>query len=481
MTANSQVARRRVFQGAWIALSVAALVGCGSDSTSPGKTVASISITPVNETIEAMNVIDLDATVLDEDDAEIPNAAVAWSSNNTSVATVHPTTGVVTGVDRGTATITATSGGETATADITVEILYRSLALGDYLSCDLQSIGVPRCWGELGDNTGTTVEESPVAVGGTVKFASLTAYSRTICGRTSTGAAYCWGPNGEGQLGTGNNTGTKVPVAVSGGINFKSLSAGDVTTCGVSTAGVGYCWGDNSYAQAGHSSTADVNVPTVVQGSHTFSMISAGTVSACGVTTTNQIYCWGSDTYGQLGDGGTISYSSLDTAALPVLVAGGLSWSMVSVGQFHACGLTTAGAAYCWGYNDYRVGDNTTTDRSSPVAVSGGLTFKSIEAGRYTTCGITTADVAYCWGANLAGQFGVDLPGDLSRVPVQAFGGMQVSEISTSSLEHTCAISLDRLTVKCAGRNDYGQGGNGGTVASTVHNWTPTVVVDQEP
>jgi alpha-tubulin suppressor-like RCC1 family protein len=254
-----------------------------------------------------------------------------------------------------------------------------------------------------------------------------------------------------------------------------------VTTCGVSTAGAGYCWGDNVYAQGGHSTTSDVATPTLVQGSHTWKSISAGTVSACGVTTTNEAWCWGSDTYGQLGDGGTISYSSLDTAALPVLVAGGLSWQEVSVGQYHACGLTTTGAAYCWGYNDYRVGDNTDVDRSAPAAVSGSHVFKSIDAGRYTTCAITTTDEAYCWGANLTGQFGTELPGDLSRVPVLAAGGMKFAEIRTSSLEHTCGISLDRHTVKCFGRNDYGQTGSGSTVASTVHNWTPTTVVGQHP
>jgi hypothetical protein len=50
----------------------------------------------------------LTAAVKDMSGADVPDA-VTWSSSNDAVATVDPSTGVVTGVARGTATITATS------------------------------------------------------------------------------------------------------------------------------------------------------------------------------------------------------------------------------------------------------------------------------------------------------------------------------------------------------------------------------------
>jgi uncharacterized protein YjdB len=63
----------------------------------------------------------LTATVRDANGATLTGAAVTWSTDKPSIASVTQS-GVVTGMSPGTATITATSGGKSGTATITVTL-----------------------------------------------------------------------------------------------------------------------------------------------------------------------------------------------------------------------------------------------------------------------------------------------------------------------------------------------------------------------
>src|SRR6266705_4231505 len=76
--------------------------------------------------------------------------------------------------------------------------------------------------------------------------------------------------------------------------------------------------------------------------------VSAGDGFSCGVGTSGATACWGDSGVGQLGNGTTGGIS-----ATPGVVSApaGVGFSAVSVGPAHACGVTSAGAAYCWGLN----------------------------------------------------------------------------------------------------------------------------------
>src|SRR5450759_2505295 len=139
-------------------------------------------------------------------------------------------------------------------------------------------------------------------------------------------------------------------------------------------------WGYNSNGQLGDGTATQRNVPTAVSGGLTFASIVAGTFHTCGLTSAGAAYCWGYNAFGNLGDNTTTDRST------PVVVQqGGVSFTSITAGGYHTCGLTSAGAAYCWGYNAFgNLGDNTTTQRSTPVVVQqGGVTFTSITQGSF--------------------------------------------------------------------------------------------------
>src|SRR2546422_9970632 len=105
----------------------------------------------------------------------------------------------------------------------------------------------------------TTLFRSPVAGG--LSFVTVSASFQYACGLTTGGAAYCWGGNVRGQLGSGLGTDSTSPVPVAGGLIFKSLTTGDGHACALPTDGVAYSWGRGSYAQVGLGSAARTPTP----------------------------------------------------------------------------------------------------------------------------------------------------------------------------------------------------------------------------
>jgi uncharacterized protein YjdB len=81
--------------------------------------VASVTVSPASASVPAGQTVQLTATPKDASGAPLSGRTVTWSSDNTAVATVS-SSGLVTGVAVGTATITATSEGKNGTAAMTV-------------------------------------------------------------------------------------------------------------------------------------------------------------------------------------------------------------------------------------------------------------------------------------------------------------------------------------------------------------------------
>ena len=238
-------------------------VGAGSatiTATSEGKSgtsaitvtfvpVASVAVTPASASVNEGKTVQLTATPKDGNGNPLSGRAVAWVSSNTTVATVS-SSGLVTGKVAGTATITATSEGQSGTSAITVvHVPVASVTVAPpsatvQVGSTVQLTATPKDAGGnpltgrtvtwASSNTSVaTVSPSGLVSGATVGSATITATS-------------------EGQSGTATIT----VVAASGSVVF--VGAGDIADCSGSgdeataalldnIAGTVFTAGDNVY------------------------------------------------------------------------------------------------------------------------------------------------------------------------------------------------------------------------------------------
>lgn len=305
-------------------------------------------------------------------------------------------------------------------------------------------------------------------------IAKLSATPRDVAGNALSGRTVSWSSS-NANIASVDNNGMVTGVAA-GNATITASSEGKNAAASITVK-----------AEAPAVSVASVSI---VAAPDTIEAWDPATMRAltCGVAAaTGAAYCWGANSIGQTGDGQKINYGNVFVST-PQQAVGGLAFKSVSLGNQYACGVTMAGQGYCWGSNSTKLGAGPTNDSSSPVAVAGGYAFQSISAGALHACGVATSNAVYCWGRNGNGELGVAaLNGSsASDIPVRAGGNFTASEVSaagtgTGSSGHTCAISVDRLTAYCFGRNDVGQLGDGTTTAASTANATPVIIVGQKP
>ncbi len=349
-----------------------------------------------------------------------------------------------------------------------------TLAAGFLHTCALDTTGKAWCWGSdgsgrLGDgDDGQADEYAPVAVAGGHRFTRLTAGYNHTCGIDDAGAAWCWGGDDFGQVGDGDTNQTTfvyAPVAVAGGHRFTRLAAGDYHTCGIDDAGKAWCWGSDFDGQIGDGDDGQANefapVAVSVAAARTFTSIAAGGSHTCGIDTLGKALCWGRNTDGQLGfgdDGQAAKYA-------PVAVAGpgGRRFTRLAAGGRHSCGVDTLGRTWCWGADNFgQVGDGggDQATKFTATLVAGGRTFTRLAAGGSHTCGIDNAYKAWCWGYDIYGEVG-DGDGDqgAKSAPVPVAGGHPTTHLAAGN-SHTCSIDT-KGAARCWGWDFYGQVGDG--------------------
>jgi alpha-tubulin suppressor-like RCC1 family protein len=262
---------------------------------------------------------------------------------------------------------------------------------------------------------------------------------------------WCWGDNYEGQLGQGNRTNQLKPVQMGGGRYWADVSVGGSHMCGIRTGGGLWCVGRNDFGQLGDGTRTRRTKPVRVAGGHTWAAASASVFNTCGITRARALYCWGKNDEGAVGDGTTT------TRLTPARIGKTNDWAGVSSGVWHTCAWKYSGNAWCWGDNSFgQLGADRSTSSINPARVAG--SWSRISAGSMHTCGLTNA-AAMCWGANTSGQLG-DGTRNLTRAPVAVAGGHKWLDVEVGTLT-TCGVDANR-TVQCWGAGQTGTLGRGG-------------------
>lgn len=331
--------------------------------------------------------------------------------------------------------------------------------------------------GRLGDGSGRD-QPKPVKVAtpAGLTFRQISAGGDHSLALGSDHQMYAWGSNADGQLGTdtiptsGVGNFSPIPVKVvqprgsRGNTTYVQVSAGGAHSLSIDNDDAAYAWGSNQYGQlgtdsiptgAGNHSTSPIKPATFrnnTNGFYACAQVSAGSnhslaasyftyndrSSSGSASSADYIYTWGSNSNGQLSAsspsstyGGTVPVGGINTKAIATTCAGSKTRSLSAGTNYSLCLASTwysndgySGLAEASGSNtDGKLGIGTEIDSDeyrnvqSVVGPTYLINYVRVSAGGTQSLGIGKDGNTYAWGSNSMGQLG-DKSGQKQLKPV---------------------------------------------------------------
>ncbi|MBL4634109.1 MAG: hypothetical protein JKY56_09560 [Kofleriaceae bacterium] len=182
-------------------------------------------------------------------------------------------------------------------------------------------------------------------------------------------------------------------------INAVSFAGGSAFTC-VLVEGRVACWGENNYGQLGWGARSG---PWVV-GLNDALSISLGEYHACAITSNFGVSCWGRNDNGQAG-----TSRARETITTPVTVKGleGHRIVELSAATAHTCVRTTEDKVLCWGNNDWaQLAQEDKFAEETPTEIAGLCPATQLGSSGLSQCALCNAGEVVCWGDQSMGQLG---------------------------------------------------------------------------
>jgi hypothetical protein len=266
--------------------------------------------------------------------------------------------------------------------------------------------GPPGPPGPPGSSGGTT--SGPAAV-------SVSAGSVDACAVLADGSVWCWGNDGDDQVGSGVDGGGgvnkwSIPVRVALGGPAQSVAAGDGFSCALLTDATVWCWGGLPGPPA-----KPTTVPTMVafppgtvagdggdagapyaRHATAIAVSHGGVVPdtaryACALMNDRTVWCWGF-----LGGAGILTQ--------PTQMQGLTSATSIAVGHSYACATQVDDSLWCWGNINIGIPETSQTpvnfgSQAGQLALNA-TPASPLAAGDRTACGLLSDGRVVCWGSN---------------------------------------------------------------------------------
>ncbi len=341
------------------------------------------------------------------------------------------------------------------------------------------------CWGAVEPGGSVLVSNATASIQisnnpTTTKWTKVSGARGHRCALRDDGAAYCWGENSDGQVGSGvmapgPNVVRLQDAARIGNSLYLDIATGQNSSCAVTVDHRLQCWGAPNENIA-PTTPQDFHLPREVlpaaPAPPSFRSVAIGLYYACATNLAGEVACFGTDEDGAMGFELNLQEGFNQNSATPrpvrMLAAGPAPQAVTLVTGFDfACMRTVSGApVLCWGAHDRgQLGIGNRARRTTPAAavlsLPAAAKIQSIAAGAHHTCVSIRSngiDTNSCWGANFDSQVTGNVTDNSSvMITMPTDPTSKNSALLVAGSDNTCSILPGADKIACWGKNSDGQ------------------------